>query len=58
MAKDKMLFCAHCGERHTAKEKICKKCNNKLPVKSKIFINYLKNHIKDDLKGNVTERNR
>lgn len=56
MAKKNMLFCANCGERHNLKEKKCSKCGRKLPVKSRLIISYLEDHIKDDLKGKITDK--
>ncbi len=50
-----MKFCAHCGQRHKVNEKICTKCNKKLPVKSEELKKYLKDHIKDSLKEKLTD---
>lgn len=55
MAKEKMFFCSNCGERHKPKEKICKKCQRKLPVRSRLLYNYLKDGLIDEVQDKVEE---
>lgn len=55
MVKDKMLFCSNCGERHKPKDKFCRKCKRKLPIKSRLLINYLKEGLIEEISGKAEE---
>ncbi len=55
MKKEK-IFCVYCGTKNKPTELTCKKCHKKLNPKETILIDYLKDHIKDDLKGNIEDK--
>lgn len=53
--KNKVIYCVYCGEKHTVKDKKCKKCKKKLDPKENMIIDYIKGKIKGDIKGNVRD---
>lgn len=52
----KYIYCVYCGERNNIKNLKCKRCNKKLNPKENLFFDYLKEHIKDDLKGKTQDK--
>ncbi len=55
-AINKKIYCVYCGTINNKKDIECKKCNKKLNPKDNLFIDYLKEHIKDDIKGNFEDK--
>lgn len=52
----KVVYCVYCGMENPSNNKKCIKCNKKLNPKDHPWRKYLYDHIKDDLKGNVTDK--
>jgi len=50
------IYCVYCGQKNNIKDLKCKKCNKKLDPKENMFLDYLKNHIKDDFKRNFEDK--
>lgn len=52
----KNIYCVYCGEKNKINDLECKKCKKKLNPKQHEFLDYLKDHIKADLKGKVQDK--
>lgn len=52
----KIVYCIYCGTENISGSKKCIKCKKKLDSKEHLWRDYLYSHIKDDLKGNVTDK--
>lgn len=51
----KSLYCVYCGSKNDLDKEFCIKCNKSLHPKNQLFKEFLYNHIKNDLKGKVTD---
>lgn len=49
----KKIYCVYCGEKNNIKDLKCKKCKKKLNPKENMLLDYIKDHIKDDVEGNI-----
>lgn len=49
------IYCVYCGTKNKDSDKQCSKCKKKLNPIEHPFKDYLYNHIRDDLKGKVTD---
>lgn len=54
--KKNIIYCVYCGEKNNTMDKKCIKCSKKLNPKENLFLDYLQEHIKDDLKGKVENK--
>ncbi len=52
----KKIYCVFCGHENEEKYTKCQKCNKSLNPSENLWKDYLYNHIKDDLKDNVTDK--
>ena len=55
MSERNIIYCVHCGSKNLKKDIKCNKCHKKLKPHNELFKNYLIKHVKDDLKGKVTD---
>lgn len=55
MANKKKIYCVYCGSENLYEDDYCKKCKKKLNPKNHLFRDFLYDHIKDDIKGNVED---
>lgn len=55
MSKEDIIYCIFCGEKNHTNDKKCSKCHKKLNQKDHLFKDFLYNHIKDDIKGKITD---
>ena len=53
--KSKKIYCVFCGLENDAVLEICSNCKKNLHPKNHLFRDFLYDHIKDDLKGKVTD---
>ena len=50
---DNKIYCAWCGTEISKEDKKCAACGKKLPPKDKLFLEFLIEHTKDSIKGNI-----
>lgn len=50
------IYCNFCGKENDEKSEKCIKCKERLNQKEHLWKDYLYDHIKDDLKGKVTDK--
>lgn len=50
------IYCVHCGKENNDNKEKCKYCNHELNSKDHLWKDYIYDHIKDDLKGKVTDK--
>ena len=51
----KKIYCIRCGNKNDKRSERCNKCHCKLNQKESLWKDYIFDHIKDDLKGKVTD---
>lgn len=52
----KKIYCIFCGYENEENHTKCKKCNKTLNPSENLWWDYFYNHVKDDLKDNVTDK--
>lgn len=52
---ENIQYCTSCGAANKKSSVICEDCGKKIHMKHRPFFDFLKNHIKDELKGRVTD---
>lgn len=55
MTNKNKIYCVYCGAENNCKDVFCKECDKKLNQNNHLFRDYLYNHIKDDLKGDIED---
>ncbi len=53
---DNKIYCAWCGAEISKEDKKCAACGKKLPPKDKLFLEFLIEHTKDSIKGNIEDK--
>lgn len=51
--RNKKIYCIYCGEKNNKKDVKCKKCKKKLDPKENLVLDYIKDHFKSDVEGNI-----
>lgn len=54
--KTNKIYCVFCGTENKSDDDKCLSCHKKLNPKENLFVDYLKNHIRDDIKGQVEDK--
>lgn len=54
MKKNK-IYCVFCGAENKLSNKKCSQCKEKIDPKEHLFLDYLKEHINDDLSGRIQD---
>ena len=54
--KNNKIYCIYCGTENNKKDNKCYNCNKHLDPKEHPFLDYLKDHIKDDLTGKAQDK--
>jgi len=49
------IYCVYCGIENNSEARYCKKCKKKLNPKENLLKDYLFEHTKDQLKGNLED---
>ncbi len=52
----KIIYCPDCGKENAADAVLCRECGEAINQEEHLFRDFLVDHIKDDLKGKVTDR--
>ncbi len=52
---DKALYCAMCGGVVSETDNVCPHCKKALPAKDRLFLNFLIDHTKDKIKGDIED---
>lgn len=52
---EEFIYCSHCGAANQKSAVVCCDCEKKLNLKGSPLLDFLKDHIKDSLKGKVTD---
>lgn len=52
---EKYVYCVHCGTKTTADATACPQCKKKLPAKSRLLLQFLIDHTKDKIKGDIED---
>ncbi len=55
MSSKKKIYCVYCGTENLYNDDHCKKCKKELNPKNHLFRDFLYDHIKGDLKGNIED---
>lgn len=55
MQTEELIYCMHCGAANKKSAVTCIECEKKLNAKGSPFLDYIKDHIKDDLQGKVKD---
>lgn len=56
MYNEEMRYCTECGNANKKSAVVCENCGKKMGVKHYAFLDYLKSHIKDQLKDRATDK--
>lgn len=51
----KDIYCVYCGSKNSSEDKNCKKCKKELNPKNHLFKDFLIDHLKDDIEGNIED---
>jgi hypothetical protein len=52
---EKETYCVKCGAKVTADTAVCPTCRQKLPAKDRLLLNFLWEHTKDKIKGDIED---